>query len=147
MKRKALLFFTASSLCGILAAPLGAQSISSPLQANIPFEFAVSGRTMPAGTYKVVGLPVAGLVQVCQANDPHESVYFNAIDSKTSAADAQPTLAFRRYGNQYFLAEISRGEGKLVLGLPVSRAERELAKTASSHPVQAVTLAAVRVGH
>jgi hypothetical protein len=144
MKHKALLVFTVSSLCGILAAPLGAQSMSSPLQANIPFDFAVRGKTLPAGTYTVVGLPAAGLVQVRQSSGAHESVYFNTIDSKMSAAGDQPALAFRRYGNQYFLAEISRGDGNLVLGLPASRAERELIRTASSH---LVTLAALRIGH
>jgi hypothetical protein len=118
--------------------------MSSPLRANIPFDFAVSGKTMPAGTYTIAGLPVAGLVQVSKSNGTHESVYFNTIDSKMSAADAQPTLAFRRYGNQYFLAEISRGDGTLILGLPLSRPERELVRTSSP---QLVTLAAVRVGH
>jgi hypothetical protein len=144
MKRNALLVFAVSSLCGILAASLSAQSMSSPLRANIPFDFAVSGKTMSAGTYTIAGLPVAGLVQVCQSDGTHESVYFNTIDSKMSAAGDQPTLAFRRYGNQYFLAEISSGDGNLVLGLPPSRVERELVRTASSH---LVTLAAVRAGH
>jgi hypothetical protein len=144
MQRKLLLLLAVSSLGGILTAPLGAQSLSSPLQANIPFEFAVGGRTMPAGEYTIVRSSVRGLVQLVRSGGSHESGYVNMVDEKISALGDQPMLAFRRYGSQYFLARVSSGAGTPILRLPASRAEREATKTAS-RPVQTVTLAAVLV--
>ena len=142
MKLKAVLVLASSSLCSILIAPLSAQSLNL-LRVNIPFEFGVQGKTMPAGEYEVrTNYP--NMIQIIHADGSHESLGTRAVIADVSNNDGQPSLSFRKLGSQYFLALVSTGGGRPVLGITPERVERELARTASSHPVQTVTLVASR---
>ncbi len=143
MRLRTLLVFVISSLCGIMTASLGAQSL--PTRFNVPFEFAVGAKTLPAGDYKVVlGSNRNGLVEI-QSADGHSTLFTLTHNADAGAPGAEPTLIFHRYGDQYFLEQFSTGEGQApVLELPSSKAEREAAKIASSRQVETVTLVATR---
>ncbi|MGO9241375.1 MAG: hypothetical protein ACLQBJ_11250 [Bryobacteraceae bacterium] len=140
---RTLLVFVISSLCGIMTASLGAQSL--PTRFNVPFEFAVGGKTLPAGEYEVVlGSNRNGLVEI-QSADGHSTLFTMTHGGAASASSEKPALVFHRYGNQYFLEQFSTGEGQApVLELPSTKAEREAVKIASSRQVETVTLVATR---
>jgi hypothetical protein len=145
MKRKGLPVLGVLSVYGMLTASLGAQSASTHPSFNIPFEFSVLGKTMPAGEYQVSS-PSTEVVRVTHLTGGHESLATLANGVGTSGLGDQPKLFFHRYANQYFLAQATIGQGYRMFQVPASREEREAARTASSRGVQTVTLAALVVG-
>lgn len=144
MTRKALLVLAVSSFYGILTAPLGAQSQRPVGRFDVPFEFSVNGKTLPAGKYTVGVDAVDGAVQIQSdgnAGGKRKSLLAMTLPAGNAAGD-QPKLTFHRYGNQYFLARISPAAGFPIRGLSVTPAEREVARSASA-ALQTVTLAAL----
>ena len=100
---------------------------------------------MPAGDYEVRSYSngLALFYQLAGSHEATSSITFNVGNSRS---DTEGKLTFHRYGTQYFLTQISRGNGNLISGLSRSRAERELMKVAQSRPVETVTVATLRVG-
>jgi len=145
MTRKALLILAVSSLCGILTAPLSAQTAQPMSRFDIPFQFTVNGRTMPAGEYTVAVRTFDGLVEIDSKGAHHRGAFSVTYPAGNAVSD-QAVLTFHRYGNKYFLARISQPGGYAIRGLAVSPAESETAKAPSSVPLQTVTLAALSAG-
>ena len=127
MKKQALTVLSIGSLLVMLAVvPLYA--ISSSLTANIPFDFMVGNKTLPAGSYKVGRPNTAGML-VIQSADHRGSAFFLAhFVSAKSGQDNSAKLIFNRYGDQYFLSQVWSGEETDGRGLIKSRREREVAK-------------------
>ena len=111
---------------------------------DVPFAFSVSGKTLPAGEYRISpDQNSTGLVLISSTDG--RTTFAMTHNGVASASTAQPTLVFHRYGNQYFLARISAGEGTAaVMDLPTSKAEREAVTIASNRTVETVTLVAMR---
>jgi hypothetical protein len=146
MTRKALLVLAVSSFYGILTAPLGAQSQRPVGRFDVPFEFSVNRKTMPAGKYTVRVDAVDGAVQIQSAGNPDGKQRLLAMTFPAGiAVGDQPRLTFHRYGDKYFLARISPAVGFPIRGLSVTPAEREVARSASP-ALQTVTLAALPPG-
>jgi hypothetical protein len=139
MSKKAFGFFSVSALIVALAVPSFAQSIR--LTANVPFEFTVGGRTLPAGDYSIRTGVNPTIVQV-QGTGAHTGVLSLSwrVDVQDKNPAAATKLVFNRYGDKYFLSEVSDGYESVAMKLPVSHTERELANTAS---IQAPELVAV----
>ena len=72
MTKKLLGVFAAVGLVLALSAPLAAQS--TRLSANIPFEFTVAGKTIPAGEYTIENSDALGVVSISNFDEPHERV-------------------------------------------------------------------------
>jgi len=142
MTRKALLVLAVSSLCGILTAPLGAQTAAPMSRYDIPFQFTANGKTMPAGQYIVGVRTVDGLVEI-ESKAAHQQAVFCLTHPAGIAAAGQSTLTFHRYGNRYFLERVSQQGEYKTRGLAVSPAEREAAKAPSPAPLERVTVAAL----
>jgi hypothetical protein len=125
-----------------VSAVVSANGQSSRVRGNVPFEFIVGDRSLPAGEYTVRSMTSGGEVLriadgdvLAIANgDGHRSTLrmANNLVSKGKAPSAR--LIFHRYGNQYFLAEVWSGEqtGKQLRKSSQERAlEREQAAIAS----------------
>lgn len=121
--------------------------------AKIPFEFVVGDKTLPAGEYDVTGFTSDDAVLRIRSTERTQSVLrmTNAI-THGSATD-KGKLVFRRYADQYFLAEVwSAGNdtGRQLLKSKQERAiQRELASVPSKGEwaqggYQIVEIAAVR---
>jgi hypothetical protein len=142
MKKKTLSgFLTAAALILVVSAPLSAQSIY--LNAGIPFEFTVGSKTLPAGQYSVTSLSTPAVIRI-RGTETNEAVLAmtGPAGGGVSSRDEAPRLVFHRYGNHYVLAQIWSG---FAAGyeLPMSRTERELAKTASA---SRIVIVAMRMG-
>jgi len=103
----------------------------NPARANIPFDFAVGDKVLPAGEYQVSALTDGQSVILVRSRDGKESaIRLTYTENKTVVAE-KGTLVFRRYANHYFLAEIwSAGEqtGRRLLKSKHERAiEKEMA--------------------
>ena len=106
----------------------GAQAQSVVMLANIPFEFQMGSKQMPAGDYVIHYAP--HLVTLQQG---HGGTAATALTTSTSRAKAPETgiLQFNRYGDAYFLSNIwtpYSGDGASFFKSP---REKELARQIS----------------
>src|SRR6185503_12132722 len=118
----------------IIAASVSAnaQSLNYRLTANIPFDFSVGGEKLPAGKYWINRAQQSNgdtVVQI-RSTDLHSNLVRFTIPVLASTPAKNSSLVFRRYGDEYFLAEIWPMDSETGRELPKTRAERELARKA-----------------
>jgi hypothetical protein len=142
MKRSIGFLFVAM-MAVVLAAPLAAQTVS--ITASVPFEFMVTGSSMPAGDYTIgsVFSETGSAIHVSNGNSGVVSLVMRS-NTNPNERTGQVSLVFHRYGDQYFLSRIVDGSRGTGLELPISRTEKELSKTASLEKFETVTLLARR---
>jgi hypothetical protein len=116
-----------------------AQSLEYKLTANIPFDFSVADKKLPAGKYWVSRAQqgqgdmivqirsAAGNANVLRLTIPVSSLY----------PTRQGSLVFHRYGDEYFLSEVWPKGGSTGRVLPKSKAERELKRKADDNQIAA----------
>ena len=103
-----------------LAAVAGILHAQASFRAHIPFAFVAAGQLLEAGEYTVEIDMIPGLL-VLKADHGKEPVVMKLMPS---TAPAERKLVFHRYGDQYFLTEIS---GHTI---PQTTQERALARQA-----------------
>jgi hypothetical protein len=131
-----------AALAVVLAAPVSAQTLT--LKASVPFDFIVGGHTMPAGTYVV---STEGNLGVLAIRTESGGVTPTFIISNMVYGDfdsAGGLLTFNRYGTDYFLAQVWDGSRAAGRAIPMSKNEREKAKSASLGKPEVVTILARR---
>jgi hypothetical protein len=142
MKKQA--YVTAAIFVLVLLAfsPAKAQGNNDHLTANIPFDFNVRGKSLPAGEYivSVLNPTSAGTVLQISRKRGRGLVVVQTIGvTGTKREDA--TLIFRRYGNQYFLAQAWMPADSNGLSISKSKAEREIERNLSLSNVRPSTIA------
>jgi hypothetical protein len=119
------------ALIGVAGLGMAARGqVPDQILVNIPYEFVVAGKTLPAGTYRVNRLSDAD----------HETLILSSFESRarvmvlsTSVESTQadkPEVSFEQVGGQHFLSKIETADH--VFTIPVSRSEI-LEATARSH--------------
>src|SRR5207302_8538142 len=107
MTKKAFAIASVVVLSMAIVAVSARAQASSPLLANIPFQFVVRDQTLPAGEYGIERL-LSGRpdVLLIRGKDGHAltAVMTMAVLAKDWQAESQ--LILNRYGNQYFLSKI-----------------------------------------
>ena len=96
--------FVVSAVSAFAQAP----DLQAPdLKANIPFDFQVNGKTMNAGEYHISEPVSPKGVVIIRGGEKVSAVasLVRAGESKKMANKTQ--LVFRRYGDQYFLAQMA----------------------------------------
>ena len=123
-----------------------AQSLHYKMTANIPFEFTVANKKLPAGEYSVTRAQESSGDLVLQINskDGRESISRLTIPVNTLHPMQSASLIFNRYGNEYFLSEVWPKGGSVGRALPKTRAERELERKAQDSGVAAVNAPEVK---
>ena len=117
-----------------------AQSLQYRLTANIPFDFSVGSEKLPSGKYWIRRAEQSNgdtIVQI-SSTDLHANATRFTIPVVVSNPVKNSSLVFRRYGDEYFLAEIWPVGTVTGRELPKSHAERELARKAQDSGVAAV---------
>jgi len=96
------------------------------MTANIPFEFTVANKKLPAGEYSVTRAQETSGDLILQINskDGRESISRLTIPVNTLEPKDDSRLVFHRYGDEYFLFEIWPAGGNTGRELPKSRSER-----------------------
>ena len=114
------------------AVPANAQSPNS-VKANIPFEFIVADKTLPAGAYAVTAADAArDALMIQSADGKNSALRMSGPTEQKNKRRAQ--MVFHRYGQNYFLAQVWNGEssGRELAKSKQERAvERELASISS----------------
>ena len=128
MKRRSLLFVVAVVCLGALSAVAKAQTVDQVL-VNIPFEFVVAGKVLPAGTYHGTRRsvdPKAGLLLTSPETGGTAIVLPVIVES---VRPDKPQLSFQEVDGQRFLTRIATADH--VYDLEVPRAATLLASKPS----------------
>lgn len=96
---------------------------------NIPFEFIVADKTLPAGEYQVKRS--LGNALTIGTSDPDVAVSRLTNEIQPNK-DRRVRLVFHRYGDRYFLAEVWTGAGDVGRQLVKSRQERAIEREMST---------------
>jgi hypothetical protein len=135
MKKELLKGFTMLVLVAVLAFSTaiasGQSANANKVSANIPFEFNVGYKTMPAGEYTVQTVVTAGDALLIKSADATISALRLSEATSRIKDKKHARLVFNRYGDRYFLAEVWNGVddiGRQLLKSSDERAvEREFA--------------------
>lgn len=124
----------AVALAGATAAATNAQSASRVI-ADVPFEFSVGYKSMPAGEVRIQIVNSANDALLIQTGDGKSSALRLSEATNRMKNNTKARLIFHRYGERYFLAEVWNGTdtGRQLLRSQEERAmERELASISST---------------
>ena len=122
----------------LLAAGSLYAQVSSPVKANIPFDFTAGNVDLPAGEYTVETTGTLGNLLIRGQGTPGMFLPSDAAQANRAAASSK--LVFHRYGDRYFLSQIwEQGE---VRGseLPMMKVEKEL-RASNARPTLVAVLA------
>ena len=144
MTKRAHLVLMLSVVAVTLVAPLMAQSVR--ITANIPFEFTIGNKTLPAGEYMIMN-GSDPYVLMFQGKQRHVGALI-MTEHEQLAPTGRPAsvakLEFNKYGDRYFLSEVVDGYVGTAFVAPRSRSERELVKTASAEHFEVLATLAQR---
>ncbi len=87
---------------------------------NIPYDFVVAGKTLPAGTYKVNRVSVTDRALILSSVENRASAIVLATQIESTSAD-KPQVSFEQVGGERFLSKIETSNH--VFTIPVSRSE------------------------
>jgi len=110
------------ALIGVAGLGMAARGqASDQIEVNIPYEFVVAGKTLPAGTYRVNRLSDTNEeTLVLSSLDSRARVMLLSTTVESTQAD-KPEVSFEQIGGQHFLSKIETADH--VFTIPVSRSE------------------------
>jgi hypothetical protein len=128
------------SMAAVLASAAAFAQSSGPLQADVPFDFIVGSKKLPAGPYMVDQRTALGAVLIRSSSGNGGA--FAMVQARSSAVTGKAgSLTFHRYGEAYFLSEVWP-PGADGYQLATTPREREIAKQIAAPT--ATTIAARR---
>jgi hypothetical protein len=96
---------------------------------DVPFEFIVNGKTLPAGRYSVTAVhPDSGYVLYIKKDGTNEGTAFTTSAAVNMGAPNKIALIFHHYGSDHYLAEVWTGSNNIGYRLPVSQGELTAAR-------------------
>ena len=125
MKRYVLSGLAAPGLALALVAS-GYGQVAHRVEAQIPFEFAVSGKVFPDGTY-VVSRDISSPLKIASL-DGRNAALALAMDAQSNTPREEATLVFDRIGDHYFLTQVWEPGTDAGVQIPRSKMESELIK-------------------
>jgi hypothetical protein len=121
MKTTYARFLSAFFGLAALAAASRAQEVDQ-LRVNIPHEFVVAGKTLPAGTYRVNRLNDRDLTELeITSVENRAGALLLSSEVRSTRPDKpedKPALTFQHVGDQYFLSKIETADH--IFTIPVS---------------------------
>jgi len=114
---------------------------STGVRANVPFDFTVGNKLLPAGTYTIKEQS-NHVILITNHDKPIAALSLVNGDSNRSPNGGK--LKFHRYGNQYFLSEILCEQANMNLQVPTSKTERTTALQEARVRARGETLVAAR---
>jgi hypothetical protein len=97
---------------------------SNGVRANVPFDFTVGDKLLPAGTYTIKEQS-EHVIMVKNHDKPITTLILVNGDGNRSPNGGK--LKFHRYGSQYFLSEILCDQASMNLQVPRSKTEKRIA--------------------
>ena|SRR3984893_16488534 len=120
---KWLVVVTLVVLSGMAAAQLIG---SSKIVAQVPFEFMVANKIVPAGECVVQAITMDGNTLVIRNAEANVALVSPSSQSEGKQDASNYALVFKQYGDRYFLSGIKLEGSKVTYRLPESKVEAEL---------------------
>jgi hypothetical protein len=114
---------------------------SNGVRATVPFDFTVSGKLLPAGTYTIK--PVSESVIAITSHDQPVSA-LSLVNQNSNKSPGAGKWIFHRYGDQYFLSEILCDQADMDLEIPTSKQERQVQRQEAALASAGKTFVAAR---
>ena len=118
-----LVVMTLVVLSGMAAAQLIG---STKVVAQVPFEFMVANKIVPAGECAVQAITMDGNTLVIRNAEAKVALVSRSSQSEGKQDASNYALVFKHYGDRYFLSGIKLEGSNITYRLPESRAETEL---------------------
>ena len=124
-----------------LVGSVQAQLPGAEIRAQIPFDFTVRGKTLPAGEYAIsrIGDEPSGLL-IRKIGDKHENIVFETQPESARRIPRRNVLVFNKYGASYFLEEVVTAGDSVGRELAPSRAERTLRREMAKNQIEPETV-------
>jgi hypothetical protein len=74
-------------------------------EADVPLAFAVGDHSLPAGEYAIYTVTPERMIRIASADERHAAVV-NTLPNYAGQPSTNSRLAFHKYGNKYFLAQV-----------------------------------------
>lgn len=103
-----------------LAGNAKAQAVDQ-LQINVPYEFVVAGKTLPAGTYRVSRISTVDIQELVLTNRDGSTGVFVLSSEVEAARGYKPSFTFQDINGQRFLTKIQTAEH--VFAVDVTKSE------------------------
>jgi hypothetical protein len=110
----------------VLSGMAAAQLIGSTrVVAQVPFEFMVANKIVPAGECEVQAITVDGKTLIIRNAGAKVGLISPSSQMEGKQSAPHYALVFKHYGDRYFLSGIKLQGSKITYRLPESRAEAE----------------------
>jgi len=96
------------------------------LQAQVPFDFVIGSRSVPAGQLTVATAIPGSTVLAMRNREAKVNLFAGAIRADAKQPAATTALVFHQYGHRYFLWQVKVAGSRTLYQLPQSKAEAEL---------------------
>ena len=127
MKRRVLGIAFGGALLALMSVTAFAQLPGAPIRANIPFDFTVRGRTLPAGLYEISRITdEPGGLEIANIDHRSEHALIETEPVQQSKIPKRGEVVFHRYGDTYFLYEVWTPGMETGREIERSRSERAL---------------------
>jgi hypothetical protein len=111
----------------VLSGMAAAQLIgSSKIVAQVPFEFMVANKVVPAGECDVQAFNMDGKILVIRNAEAKVGLVSPSSQSEGKQEASHYALVFKHYGDRYFLSGIKLEGSNITYRLPESKVEAEL---------------------
>jgi len=118
------MFALALTLLPLLAA--AQLSSTQKIGAQVPFEFGVANKIVPAGTFVLKATTINPGILSLRNADSSVNMYVSASRDEARTPAADYALVFHKYGDQYFLWGMKLKGSRTIYRMPRSKAEVEL---------------------
>jgi hypothetical protein len=118
-----LVVVTLVVLSGMAAAQLNS---STRVVAQVPFEFMVANKIVPAGECEVQAFTMDGRTLVIRNTEAKVALLSASSQAEGKQDASNYALVFKHYGNRYFLSGIKLQGSNVTYRLPESKVESEL---------------------
>jgi hypothetical protein len=125
-----LVVVTLVLLSGMAPAQLNS---STRVVAQVPFEFMVANKIVPAGECEVQAITMDGKTLVIRNAEAKVGLFSPSSQWESKQGASHYALVFKHYGDRYFLSGIRLQGSKITYRLPESKLKAELrAETATA---------------
>ena len=118
-----LVVVTLVLLSGMAAAQLNS---STRVVAQVPFEFMVANKIVPAGECEVQAFTMDGQTLAIRNAEAKVGLFSRSSQAEGKQKASNYAMVFKHYGDRYFLSGIKLQGSKITYRLPESKVEAEL---------------------
>jgi hypothetical protein len=117
MKTICVRFLSAFFGLAAMAVAGRAQAIDQVI-VNVPYEFVVAGKTLPAGDYRINRTSTSNVFELALTNVENRTGVLLLSGEVSDTREGKPSVSFEHIGDQYFLSTIETAEH--IFTIPVT---------------------------